>query len=507
MEKLAMMKGTAMNSRVLFAGAVCVIFLFLCSAPAPAAAYQSVYTNQSLSGFDVNPECNPDGNTPCFDNCTDDDIAISDNGTFGTVTANIHKELIWVNAIGGTRFADSFPEGTPISLGTYKYSCQVRLPVMPDKAQADSIIPEGVHLVMFLWDGDEELFASNRESLEAGLFWQVNPWHEGLDSYGRVKVYTGFDPIVPIETNIRLEPDTEWHTFEVVADFEQQKYVSLTVDGVTDDLSGVDVARVDRSGWGWDLEFMVTTESLPLWPTEDCTGAYTWTTQFRTIEIYAPAEPGSSTTSSSSPSSSSTTAALMSSSTTAITDSTTTVQEETETTTAPPVSSTTSAGGTITTTSAPDSDASSTTTAVYPVSTSSPDIATSTVIPAGTTTTPALTSAVTSAPDNAATSSIAANDTTTTTAPDGPCPAETVYGRDAPETELLRRFRDRILCRSPLGLKLIGRYYRCGTLISGAVSTNETIRKILKKLLDPVIPLVRTMLSRSGTGRLIRDSH
>jgi hypothetical protein len=247
-----------------------------------AAVYDTIYTSENLSGHVVNPECNPGGGTSC-EGCGADDVSIESEAAYGRVTANTNGENIWVNAIGGKLFIEAFPDGAPISLGTYRYSYQVRLPVMPAPDVGQQENPEGVHLVAILWDGRNELFQSDRYSLEAGLYWSVNAWN--LANNGKLMVYTDSDPIRLIDTGATLPPDTGWHTFEMIIDFVAQKYVSITIDGETTMLGDVDLPKVARPDWGNEVALIITQESMSAWPTEDCDTVFSWTTEFRDVRL------------------------------------------------------------------------------------------------------------------------------------------------------------------------------------------------------------------------------
>lgn len=84
---------------------------------------------------------------------------------------------------------------------------------------------------------------------------------------------------------------------------------------------------------------------------------------------------------------------------------------------------------------------------------------TTTTAAATTTSSVAATSTTTTAGSGTSTTTTASESTTTTTAGPGPCAVETVYGKKAPQTETLRRFRDRVLSRSAPGRAVIRLYY------------------------------------------------
>ncbi len=241
--------------------------------------HETIYTSPNLEGHVVNAECNPGGGSNCP--CSQDDVAIYSYEDYGEVVSNPLSRNTWVNAIGGKRFIEEFPDGTLVSLGVYEYKGAFRIPTIPAPDPNQEENANGVLALLQFWDGRDELVQLNKTSLEGTFIWSLNPWDP---SYGKIMVYT--NPISLVETGILLPPDTAWHTFEMVVDFTTQRYVSITIDGATVDLSGLDLARVYRPSWGDEVGIVITTESIATWPFYDCSaGAFTWTTQFRDIEF------------------------------------------------------------------------------------------------------------------------------------------------------------------------------------------------------------------------------
>ena len=64
------------------------------------------------------------------------------------------------------------------------------------------------------------------------------------------------------------------------------------------------------------------------------------------------------------------------------------------------------------------------------------------------------------------------------------CPAETLYGTDAPQTLLFRQFRDRVLLQTRTGALLVRSYYRMSPLIAAAVKNPGPWRRMIKGLFD-----------------------
>jgi hypothetical protein len=251
--------------------------------------YEIIYTSKNLSGHDVFIEPNPGGGTQCP--FAEDDAKLISYDDYGEVIANPNLRNVWINAIGAKKFWNEFPGGKNIVLGTYKYSGEFRLPVLPapDDTQVEN--SEAVHFMIQLFDGTNTLLEADNHSLEFSILWKLNAW---TNDYGKIFVYTG-DPDnnnIPgvSDTGIKLEADTNWHTFEMIVDFQTLKWVSIAIDGVKKDLSDLDVAKVKHDDWGDDFFLCITTESQSAWPQYNCEKVFTWTTQFRNLEFgYWPA--------------------------------------------------------------------------------------------------------------------------------------------------------------------------------------------------------------------------
>ena len=246
--------------------------------------YEVIYTSQNLLGHDVTAECPIGSSCQCFP----ENVDVVSKVSYGEVISNVRKTKTYVNAIGHKKFTETFPNGNSIVLGIYKYTGQVKLPVPPSPDVNQKENPQAVHMMIQLWDGREGLWDSNNNTLEGTIYWDLNSWTQD-GKVGKIKIYIkGVD--LPIDTGINITPDTNWHTFELEVDFEKQKYVSMTIDGITKDLSTYELAQVyhgpgSSEPWGKDISLVVTTESLAAWPGEDCTNVFTWTTQFKDLEF------------------------------------------------------------------------------------------------------------------------------------------------------------------------------------------------------------------------------
>lgn len=81
---------------------------------------------------------------------------------------------------------------------------------------------------------------------------------------------------------------------------------------------------------------------------------------------------------------------------------------------------------------------------------------------------------------------VADNSSTTTTAPGHRCPVEKLYGENASQTRLLRRYRDDVLAASAQGRMLIDFYYRASPLVNRYL-TCKAFRAALASACDTII--------------------
>jgi hypothetical protein len=242
----------------------------------PGAPKETIYESRNLEGHVVTAECNPGGATQCA--CSDSDAAVVSSASYGEVISNVNHRSTYVNAIGHKKFVETFPTGEPIVLRAYKYRGEFQLPTVPRPDTNQRINPQAVHLMIQLWDGRSQLFTSNRATLEGSLYYDLNPWQP---DYGKIKIYR--NPVELVDTGLRVEPDTEWHTFELVVDLASQRYVRIVIDGRVADLGQVELARVTQPSWGSEVALSITTESLASWPQAGCGLVFTWTTRFRNL--------------------------------------------------------------------------------------------------------------------------------------------------------------------------------------------------------------------------------
>ncbi len=70
------------------------------------------------------------------------------------------------------------------------------------------------------------------------------------------------------------------------------------------------------------------------------------------------------------------------------------------------------------------------------------------------------------------------------------CPAEALYGINAPQITLFRQFRDRVLLQSQTGTLLVRAYYRMSPLVAAAVDKPGPCRRMVKGILDAAAALI-----------------
>jgi hypothetical protein len=247
-------------------------------APIVIKPARTIYESANLDGHSLYAECNPDDGTSC--GCSELDVGLVSFAGHGEVTSNVRRRHTYVNALGYMKFTEVFPSGESLSLDTYRYKGEFSLPIVPldDVSQAQN--PQAIHMMIQFWDGRSELHESNNHTLEAVIYWDLNPWTQ---DYGKIKVYA--KPAILVDSGITLTPDTNWHTFELVANLETQHYEFIVIDGMTADLSSVELAQVYQPEWGTDLSLSITTESLAAWPKADCEYMFWWTTRFRNLHF------------------------------------------------------------------------------------------------------------------------------------------------------------------------------------------------------------------------------
>jgi hypothetical protein len=242
---------------------------------------ETIYTSTNLSGHTVVRECNPGSQTTCP--CDSLDVSLISHSSFGEVISNPRQVTTYVNAIGYNKFTDTFPNGSRLSLSTFKYKYLVKLPSIPRPDDTQKKNPQAVHMMIQLYDGKNSLYKSDNTTLEGTIYWSLNPW---TSEAGKIKIYEY--PMNLVETGLTVPADTFWHCFELTVNFLTQKYVSISIDGTAKDLGSVSLAQKKHSDWGNDVSLSITTESEAASPDAGCTKIFTWATYFKGLEFGYP---------------------------------------------------------------------------------------------------------------------------------------------------------------------------------------------------------------------------
>jgi hypothetical protein len=262
---------------------VTILLAFVCQYNVHAgnsSAYRLIYESPNLDGHIVIPECNPGNQTDCP--CNADDVALFSFVDHGVVVANVNQRNTFVNAIAIRKFSETFPSGDSLWLGNYRYSGAVKLPDVPRRDLTQIENGEAVQMMIQFWDGRNKTFNAADSTLEATLFWELNPWSP--DS-GKIKIYT--HGLELIETGIAVPADTLWHHFEMTVNLETHEYVSIQFDDQFADLEGVKLARVHHPDWGDDISISITAESMNTYPGPNCANIFMWSTSFKDLRFGA----------------------------------------------------------------------------------------------------------------------------------------------------------------------------------------------------------------------------
>jgi len=87
-----------------------------------------------------------------------------------------------------------------------------------------------------------------------------------------------------------------------------------------------------------------------------------------------------------------------------------------------------------------------------------------------------------------------ATTSTTTT----PCAAESIYGEDSEDTELLREYRDNVLRKTPEGQELIKTYYKLSPTVTRLLEQRPLLKNRAKAFIDSMLPGIRKKVEESG---------
>jgi len=72
-----------------------------------------------------------------------------------------------------------------------------------------------------------------------------------------------------------------------------------------------------------------------------------------------------------------------------------------------------------------------------------------------------------------------------------PCLSSTIYGEDSTEVELLRKYREEVLSKTPAGQEIIRLYYLWSPAITKTMEEDDTLKREFKEMIDGVLPMIR----------------
>lgn len=75
-----------------------------------------------------------------------------------------------------------------------------------------------------------------------------------------------------------------------------------------------------------------------------------------------------------------------------------------------------------------------------------------------------------------------------------PCPTTNLYGRHSEQYELIRRFRDNVLKKSPEGQEIIKLYYQWAPTIVEVMEEDEESKEAVRKIVDEMMPMIRSIV-------------
>ena len=78
-----------------------------------------------------------------------------------------------------------------------------------------------------------------------------------------------------------------------------------------------------------------------------------------------------------------------------------------------------------------------------------------------------------------------------------PCAAESIYGENAEETELLREYRDNVLSKTPEGQEIIKTYYKFSPTVTKLLEQKPLLKNRAKAYIDRMLPGIRKKVAES----------
>ena len=235
-----------------------------------------------LSGYQISAEKNPGGfaQTNVLE---EDDVAIRHTKDFTEIIANPLRRRSFVNAVGTIKFIDRTPDGSAIRLGRYRYECQVKLPNIPN-ANGGGPVGDAIQVRIQFWDGSGRLVNTERQSIEAAIYWATNPSKPNFSHILLLSQRDGKNEL--IDTGVIVKPDESWRRFSVECDLKSQSYKSISIDNLVKEIRSLPLARSLHPDWPRELSLRLTTEATNNLPPNDIDHASTWVADFRNVRLF-----------------------------------------------------------------------------------------------------------------------------------------------------------------------------------------------------------------------------
>ena len=96
------------------------------------------------------------------------------------------------------------------------------------------------------------------------------------------------------------------------------------------------------------------------------------------------------------------------------------------------------------------------------------------------------------------TTSTISNSTTTTAICFRPCCAEAIYGENSEQTELLRKYRDNVLSKTPEGQEIIEAYCAFSPTITKLFEQRPLLKNRAKVVIDSMLPGIRKKVEENN---------
>jgi hypothetical protein len=78
------------------------------------------------------------------------------------------------------------------------------------------------------------------------------------------------------------------------------------------------------------------------------------------------------------------------------------------------------------------------------------------------------------------------------------CAAEAIYGENTEETELLRKYRDNVLSKTPEGQETIKAYYKFSPTVTKLLEQRPLLKNRAKAFIDNMLPGIRKKVEESN---------